>query len=76
MAITLPLIFRFGVERGRLLMFFLIFLVCGASGALGGITENYSGALPAPVWLVIPVSLVLTAISVPVSVRCYAHRKW
>ena len=76
MAITLPLIFRFGVERGRLLMFFLIFLVCGSAGALGGITESYSGALPAPVWLVIPVSLVLTAVSVPVSVRCYAHRKW
>ena len=76
MAITLPLIFRFGVERGRLLMFFLIFLVCGSAGALGGITENYSGALPAPVWLIVPAALVLTAVSIPVSIRCYARRSW
>lgn len=76
MAITLPLIFRFGVERGRLLMFFLIFLVCGSAGALGSITENYSGALPSAVWLIIPVALVLTAASVPLAVRCYARRKW
>lgn len=76
MAITLPLIFRFGVERGRLLMFFLIFLVCGFAGALGGITENYSGALPAPVWLIVPAALVLTAVSIPVSIRCYARRSW
>lgn len=76
MAITLPLIFRFGVERGRLIMFFLIFLVCGASGALGAVTDDLSGALPSPVWLIVPVSLVLTAVSVPLSVRCYARRKW
>ena len=76
MAITLPLIFRFGVERGRLLMFFLIFLVCGSAGALGGITENYSEALPAPVWLIVPAALVLTAVSIPVSIRCYARRSW
>ena len=76
MAITLPLIFRFGVERGRLIMFFLIFLVCGSAGALGGITENYSGALPAPVWLIVPAALGLTAVSIPVSIRCYARRSW
>ena len=76
MAITLPLIFRFGVERGRLLMFFLIFLVCGSAGALGGITESYSGALPSAVWLIVPAALVLTAVSIPLSIRCYARRKW
>ena len=76
MAITLPLIFRFGVERGRLLMFFLIFLVCGSAGALGGITESYSGALPSAVWLIIPAALILTAVSIPLSIRCYTRRKW
>ena len=76
MAITLPLIFRFGVERGRLLMFFLIFLVCGSAGALGGITESYSGALPSAVWLIVPAALVLTAVSIPLSIRCYTRRKW
>lgn len=76
MAITLPLIFRFGVERGRLLMFFLIFLVCGASGVLGAVTEDLSGAFPSAVWLIVPATLVLTAVSIPLSVRCYARRSW
>ena len=48
----------------------------GSAGALGGITENYSGALPAPVWLIVPAALVLTAVSIPVSIRCYARRSW
>lgn len=49
LAITLPLIFRFGVERGRLLMFLIIFLVCGSAGALGGIADATSGLPPAAV---------------------------
>ncbi len=76
LAITLPLIFRFGVERGRLIMFLIIFLVCGSAGALSGFAESFSGALPAPVWLIVPVSLVLTAVSIPLSLRWYAHRRW
>lgn len=76
MAITLPLIFRFGVERGRLIMFFLIFLVCGSAGALGAVSEDLSGVLPAPVWLIVPAALVLTAVSIPLSVRCYIRRRW
>lgn len=74
LAITLPLIFRFGVERGRLIMFLIIFLVCGSTGALSGIAESASNVLPAAVWLVVPVSLVLTAVSVPLSMRWYARR--
>lgn len=74
LAITLPLIFRFGVERGRLLMFLIIFLVCGSAGALGGIADATSGLPPAAVWLLLPVSLVLTVLSVPLSIRWYAHR--
>ena len=74
LAITLPLIFRFGVERGRLLMFLIIFLVCGSAGALGGIADATSGLPPAAVWLLLPVSLVLTVLSVPLSLRWYARR--
>ena len=69
LAITLPLIFRFGVERGRLIMFLIIFLVCGSAGALSGIADSLSGTLPAPVWLIVPLSLVLTALSIPLSLR-------
>ena len=75
LAITLPLIFRFGVERGRLIMFLIIFLVCGSAGALSGIADSLSGTLPAPVWLIVPLSLVLTAVSIPLSLRWYALRR-
>ena len=74
LAVTMPLIFRFGVERGRLIMFLIIFLVCGSAGALSGIAEDVSGALPAPVWAIAPVALVLTALSVPLSMRWYVRR--
>ena len=75
LAITLPLIFRFGVERGRRIMFLIIFLVCGSAGALSGIADSLSGTLPAPVWLIVPLSLVLTAVSIPLSLRWYALRR-
>ena len=74
LALTLPLIFRFGVERGRLIMFLIIFLVCGSAGALGAVADTASGPPPAAVWLLLPVSLVLTALSIPLSVRWYAKR--
>ena len=74
LAITLPLIFRFGVERGRLIMFLIIFLVCGSAGALGAVADTASGPPPAAVWLLLPVSLVLTALSISLSVRWYAKR--
>ena len=75
LAITLPLIFRFGVERGRLIMLLIIFLVCGSAGALSGIADSLSGTLPAPVWLIVPLSLVLTALSIPLSLRWYTLRR-
>ena len=75
LALTLPLIFRFGVERGRLIMFLIIFLVCGSAGALSGIADSLSGTLPAPVWLIVPLSLVLTALSIPLSLRWYTLRR-
>ncbi len=74
LALTLPLIFRFGVERGRLIMFLIIFLVCGSAGALGAVADTASGPPPAAVWLLLPVSLVLTALSISLSVRWYAKR--
>ena len=55
-------------------MFLIIFLVCGSAGALGRIADATSGLPPAAVWLLLPVSLVLTVLSVPLSIRWYAHR--
>lgn len=78
LALTLPLMFRFGVERGRLAMFLLIFLVCGTAGALSSIAVDIGDGLfrmPPILLIVIPVAAaVLTAISVPLAVRMYQKR--
>lgn len=73
--ITLPLFFRFGVEKGRMWMFLLIILVCGAAGALSSVTisvaEGYASMAFQNSILAALVALdaVTTAISVPLSMR-------
>ena len=78
LSITLPLMFRFGVEKGRLVMFLIIFLVCGAAGALGSIVEAAENSgLFFPAFLVgaLPIAAaVLTAVSVPLSMNLYRKR--
>lgn len=81
LAISLPVMFRFGVEKGRLTMFLIIFLVCGGAGAISTIAvsapEGYSSmafrqvVLPAAV----AAAAVLTAVSVPLSVKFYSRRE-
>ena len=81
LAVTLPMMFRFGVERGRLAMFLLIFLLCGGAGALGTITlavDHTASGINGPFaffMLILPAAaLVLTAISIPLSVRMYQKK--
>lgn len=77
-AITMPLLFRFGVEKGRMGIVLLIVVVsCGGSGLVQGIAEG--GFLPANLttlaYLVIPLlAIVLTVISLPLSIQFYRHR--
>lgn len=83
LAITLPLMFRFGVERGRMGMFLLIFLVCGGAGALtaigdpgGASASGNTAALLSMAAVLAPVAAaVLTAVSVPLSLRICAARR-
>ena len=70
LAISLPLMFRMGVEKGRLAMFLVIFLVCGAAGAIAHIAESVGSgtvfAFQGPVLgVTLLAALVLTAVSVP-----------
>ena len=77
LAVTLPLMVRFGVEKGRLVMFLIIFLICGTAGAMGGFLEavssggqiplSWAGALPAA-------AVILSALSIPLSIRLYRRR--
>ncbi len=79
LSITLPLMFRFGVERGRLMMFLLIFLVCGTAGALGSIVVDGNGPshFPALLMTVLPIAaVVLTIVSVPLSMGLYRKRSY
>lgn len=75
MAVSLPAIFRFGVERGRMFMFLFIFLVCGAAGAASFVTEELPASIAAVKFLLPAVPLVLTAVSVPLSMKFYARRR-
>ena len=80
LSISLPLMFRMGVEKGRLAMFLVIFLVCGGAGAIASITESASNGAPfafqGPILVVLLIAaLVLTAVSVSLSMRFYAKRQ-
>ena len=80
LAISLPLMFRMGVEKGRLAMFLVIFLVCGAAGAIAHIAESVGSgtvfAFQGPVLgVTLLAALVLTAVSVPLSMRFYTKRQ-
>lgn len=73
--ITLPLFFRFGVEKGRMWMFLLIILVCGAAGALSSVTISVADGYASMAFqnsilaALVALDVVTTAISVPLSMR-------
>lgn len=79
LALTLPLMFRFGVEKGRLVMFLIIFLVCGGAGAVTGITSELSDSGRYLMTLALPgaalAAVILTAVSIPLSLRMYRRRR-
>ncbi|MDD3346405.1 ABC-2 transporter permease [Oscillibacter sp.] len=79
LSITLPLMFRFGVEKGRLAMFFLIFLVCASAGTIGSISDSGANFLTAyrdVALLGLPLlAVVLTLVSLPLSVWLYGRRQ-
>lgn len=80
LSITLPLMFRFGVEKGRMVMFLIIFLVCGSSGALASIAVDgsesagfvCSGAVLAGAACL---AVLMSAVSLPLSKRLYARER-
>ncbi|MGN0965124.1 MAG: hypothetical protein ACI4O6_07180, partial [Dysosmobacter sp.] len=62
-------------------MFLIIFLVCGTAGAIANIADSATGgtvfAFQGPVLAVMLIAaLVLTAVSVPLSLRFYKKRQF
>ena len=79
LAVTLPLMFHFGVEKGRLAMFLIIFLVCGGAGAISSIADSMGSgaafAFQGPILAILLIAaLALTAVSVALSLRFYKAR--
>ena len=75
-AVSYPLLFRFGVERGRLAMIVAVAITCGiAAGASVAGPRADGGPLLSSAPLVFPFALALCAASVPLSVRWYGLRE-
>lgn len=74
MAVTLPFMFRFGVERGR--MIFTLIMVAVACGSMTAMQVfNDSGELPRLLTLGVPLAAAAAnLISLPVSVGLYTRR--
>lgn len=72
--ITLPMMFRFGVEKARLAMFLIIFLVCASAGAVSVIDQSGGPDFGFQMWAPPVVAVVMTAVSVPLSIRFYSRR--
>ena len=78
LSISLPVMFRFGVEKGRMAMFLVIFLVCGTAGAIASIAASGDAAKfasqGAALVILLIAAVVLTAVSIPLSQRFYWKR--
>ena len=76
-SISLPLIYRFGIERGRMIYLIAIMGQAAVLGALGALWEDYL-ALAVPQVIVVPLALCvgigMSVGSVFVSSRVYAAR--
>jgi len=77
MALTLPPMFRFGVEKGRMFFVFLMVLLgVGGTSLVTGITESpNTGSMEHLLMLILPLAaVVLNAVSIPLSIVLYGRR--
>ena len=71
LAITLPMVLRFGVERGRWGFMIIIFGVALLGGSIAGIAEELP-SIPLPAAVLLSLAAVLaTAVSIPLSMKLY-----
>ena len=75
MDISLPLMFRFGVEKGRAIMAFIVFLICGGTAAVVSIPQMPNTNIFFGVLSAFAVTIVLTALSVWISSKLYLKRE-
>ena len=76
-AVSLPMMFKFGVEKGRLWYYATLVLVGGASGASAGVTTDlFSEGLPSFLWLIPCLGVVIFALSWLLAIRFYQKREF
>ena len=69
--ITLPMVLRFGVERGRWGFMVIIFGVAALGGAIAGMAEDLP-SISLPAMALLPIAAVIaTAVSIPLSMKLY-----
>ena len=69
--LTMPMIFRFGVERGRMIFMLIIFGMAILGGAAASLVEDI-GKLTVPLMALLPLAAALaTAVSIPLSMKLY-----
>ena len=76
-AVSLPMMFKYGVEKGRLWYYATLVLVGGASGASAGVANDlFNGDLPSFLWLFPIIGAVLFALSWLLAIRFYQKREF
>ncbi|GAE90456.1 ABC-2 transporter permease [Acetivibrio straminisolvens] len=78
LAVNLPFMFKFGVEKGRLAFFALIIIMTGAGmllgdGLAGFLSESYVNIVTA-MFAAVVFTLVINLISIAISIRIYKKR--
>ena len=76
-AILMPVIFRLGVERGRLFYYVLVGVICAAAVIFGSGQNpvNPAARIAMPGGVLIPVSLGIFLLSWPLSIALYKKRE-
>ena len=76
-AVSLPMMFKFGVEKGRLWYYATLVLVGGASGASAGVaTDFFNEGLPSYVWIIFVFGVVIYALSWLLAIHFYQKREF
>lgn len=76
-AILMPVIFRLGVEKGRIFYFVLVGVVCAAAVVFGSGQNpvNPTAGIALPGWILVLVSLAIFLLSWPLSIALYKKRE-
>ena len=79
LAVMLPLMFRFGVERARLMVVFFIVLASAGCTVIGiAVTPSMGGELPQvfPLWkwILLLISIAANVVSIRISMNLYQRR--